>query len=262
MTSIEFEAVYLARHGQTQWNAVRRRQGRLDSPLTELGNAQARANAALLASEPVDAVFASPLGRARTTAGILAEALGLPVSVCDDLAEIDHGALSGLLPDEVEAAYPGFAAARDCDRYGYRFPGGESYQDADARAARALAQVAASGARRPLLVSHEMIGRMLLKHLGGLSTADALALTHPSDVVYRVAPGTGRPIEQLSAAVPSDVVGGRIRGNRQRSRRGDVRDRGRWIETGEGQISKRGDELLAAQETPYASPALERPSRS
>jgi len=68
-------------------------------------------------------------------------------------------------------------------KYDYRFPGGESYADADVRAGQALAEVARSGAHRPLLVSHEMIGRMLLKQLG---VEDALGLDQPSEVVYRV----------------------------------------------------------------------------
>ncbi|MEV5964962.1 histidine phosphatase family protein [Kribbella sp. NPDC051952] len=175
-----FDVIYLARHGQTEWNVEGRRQGRLDSPLTALGLLQARRNADLLLDERVDSVFTSPLGRARRTAEILGEALGLPVQVLDDLAEISHGAWSGLTSAEIDARWPGQRAARVRDKYGFRFPEGESYADADARAGRALAQV---GGGRPLVVSHEMIGRMLLKQLG---VVDALQLGQPSDVVYRV----------------------------------------------------------------------------
>jgi probable phosphoglycerate mutase len=55
--------VYLARHGQTEWNAAGRRQGRLDSPLTALGLQQAAQNAELLSAQGIDAIFASPVGR-------------------------------------------------------------------------------------------------------------------------------------------------------------------------------------------------------
>ena len=103
-----------------------------------------------------------------------------------ELSEVDHGEFAGLTRAEIKSAYPGQLDARDRDKYGYRFPGGESYADADLRARRALALVADSGARRPLLVSHEMIGRMLLKNLAGLSGEDALRLNQPWDVVYRV----------------------------------------------------------------------------
>jgi broad specificity phosphatase PhoE len=186
-----FECAYLARHGQTVWNLEGRSQGRLDSPLTPEGILQVRRNAAAVRCEPVDALFSSPMGRARTSAAAFASVLGLPVRVLDELAEVDHGELSGLTSVEKTAAWPGLAQAREQDKYFFRFPGGESYADADARAARALARIADSGARFPLLVSHEMIGRMLLKNLAGLDSAQALRLTHPSDVVYRVRPELG-----------------------------------------------------------------------
>jgi probable phosphoglycerate mutase len=174
---------YLARHGQTEWNVTGRRQGRLDSPLTTLGLEQARRNALLLTDEGIDAVYTSPLGRARRTASIIASELGLTVQVVDDLAEIDHGLWSGLGSAEIDARWPGQRAARERDKYTFRFPEGESYADADVRAGRVLDAIARSGVRRPLLVSHEMIGRMLLRQLG---VPDALGTRQPSDVVYRV----------------------------------------------------------------------------
>ncbi|MET9274012.1 histidine phosphatase family protein [Kribbella sp. NPDC003557] len=175
---------YLARHGQTEWNVTGRRQGRLDSPLTPLGVEQARRNALLLTGEGIDAVFTSPLGRARTTASILAAQLGLDVRVVDDLAEIDHGSWSGLGPAEIDTRWPGQREVRERQKYTYRFPGGESYADGEVRAARVLEEIGRSGVRRPLLVSHEMIGRMLLRRLG---VPDALGSRQPSEVVYRVA---------------------------------------------------------------------------
>lgn len=175
---------YLARHGQTEWNVTGRRQGRLDSPLTPLGVEQARRNALLLTGEGIDAVFTSPLGRARTTASILAAQLGLDVRVVDDLAEIDHGSWSGLGSAEIDPRWPGQREVRERQKYTYRFPGGESYADGEVRAARVLEEIGRSGVRRPLLVSHEMIGRMLLRRLG---VPDALGSRQPSDVVYRVA---------------------------------------------------------------------------
>lgn len=205
-----FECVYLARHGQTTWNLEGRSQGRLDSPLTPEGVRQVRRNAAAVRCEPVDALFASPMGRARTSAAAFASVLGLPVRVLDELSEVDHGELSGLTNAEKTAAWPELAEARQRDKYFFRFPGGESYADADARAGRALARIADSGARAPLLVSHEMIGRMLLKNLAGLDSAQALRLKHPSDTVYKVRPALGT-VEVLppgaDAAVPQTVQG-------------------------------------------------------
>jgi probable phosphoglycerate mutase len=95
----------------------------------------------------------------------------------------------------VVEAWPGQQSVRQRDKYGYRFPGGESYADADVRAGRALAEVARSGARHPLLVSHEMIGRMLLKQLG---VAEALDSRQPSEVIYRVSSDGG--VSRLTSA--------------------------------------------------------------
>jgi broad specificity phosphatase PhoE len=127
-----------------------------------------------------------------------AAALGMAVQVLDELSEVDHGELSGLTRAEIAAAWPGQAEARARDKYLYRFPGGESYADAETRAGRALDRIARSGVRAPLLVSHEMIGRMLLKNLAGLDRVEALRLSHPSDVVYKVHPAPGT-IEVLAS---------------------------------------------------------------
>jgi broad specificity phosphatase PhoE len=135
---------------------------------------------------PIDGVFASPLGRAVATAELYATALGLPVVVVDDLVEIHHGAMAGLRAEEVETAFPGAMARRAEDKYRWRFPDGESYADGDVRATAALAVIAASGAARPLIVSHEMMGRLLLRNLLGTSVEEALSSGHPHGVLYRV----------------------------------------------------------------------------
>jgi broad specificity phosphatase PhoE len=188
--------VFLARHGQTQWNLQRRRQGRLDSPLTDAGVEQAHRHAAVLRGRGIDGIFASPLGRAVATARIISDVLEVKVDVIDELAELDHGGFSGLVDEQIDARYPGERQRRAADKYRWRFPGGESYADADVRAARALDQVGRSPSTRPLIVSHEMIGRMVQRHLLGLDPHAALTRSHPHDLVYRIDPGAGecRPV--------------------------------------------------------------------
>jgi broad specificity phosphatase PhoE len=188
---VSCEQVLLARHGQTEWNLLGRRQGQQDSPLTDRGVEQARRNATALRGHAVDMVFTSPLGRAVATAEILARALGTTIVVVDELAEVHHGRLAGLTDDEITRRYPDEWSRRAHDKYRWRFPGGESYADADRRAAAALALIDRHPANRPLIVSHEMIGRMLLRHLLDLDPLDALNRGHPHDVVYEVNPRTG-----------------------------------------------------------------------
>ncbi len=110
--------------------------------------------------------------------------------VIDDLTEVHHGQFAGLSDVEIDTRYPGMWNRRAEDKYRWRFPDGESYADADQRAAQALAQIAAHPARRPLLVSHEMIGRMLQRHLLRLDPDQALARQHPKDVIYAINPHT------------------------------------------------------------------------
>ncbi len=135
---------------------------------------------------PIDAVFSSPLGRARTTADVYAHTLGLAVVTVDELAEIHHGSMAGLTDGETEVAFPGEMPRRAADKYRWRFPDGESYAEGDVRAAAALRRVGATGAVRPLLVSHAMIGRMLLRNLLDLVPDEALAYEQPHGTVYRV----------------------------------------------------------------------------
>jgi broad specificity phosphatase PhoE len=90
----------LVRHGETDWNAEGRLQGHTDRPLSDYGREQARRLADDLADEEFDAIYASDLARARETAEIVAERLGLPVTLEPDLREKNWGTWEGLTPPE------------------------------------------------------------------------------------------------------------------------------------------------------------------
>ena len=97
----------VVRHGQSEWNAAGRWQGRADPPLTMEGQRQAAAAARVLGS--FDAVVASPLLRAAETATIIAEQLGIgPVLVEPDLMERDAGEWEGLTRGQIEMDWPGY----------------------------------------------------------------------------------------------------------------------------------------------------------
>lgn len=183
-----FDCVVIVRHGETEWNRTGRRQGQLDSPLTEEGTRHAETIASSLVLDTIDSIFSSPLGRAYRTALIIGAQVDRSVRVVEDLAEVHHGAFAGLSNDEIEAAHPGELGRREREKYTWTFPEGESYADADARASRALQQVAQAGATTPLLVTHEMIGRMLLRALLELTPAEALAWSLPHGSVIKVLP--------------------------------------------------------------------------
>ncbi|MBQ7907091.1 MAG: histidine phosphatase family protein [Clostridia bacterium] len=93
--------IFFIRHGQTEWNVLRKMQGRDDIPLNELGLSQATEaaegikNACLKTGFTFNRVVTSPLLRARKTGELIAEAVGCPC-VCDErITERDFGVLSG-----------------------------------------------------------------------------------------------------------------------------------------------------------------------
>ena len=90
----------LVRHGETDWNAAGRLQGHTDRPLNEYGRRQAKELADRLAAEQVDAIYASDLSRAKETAEIVGERLGLAVVTDPDLREKHWGTWEGLTGDE------------------------------------------------------------------------------------------------------------------------------------------------------------------
>lgn len=145
--------VYLARHGQSDWNAAFRWQGHADRPLTDLGRRQAAALAERLNGIPLDAVYSSDLLRARATAEAVAGPRGLPVHALPELREVDVGSWSGLTRAEAEERFPeAFARWRDG---GHGWEDGEAY---DAMAERVVAAVLRLAEEHPdgslLLVSH------------------------------------------------------------------------------------------------------------
>lgn len=183
--------IFLVRHGETEWNRVRRYQGWGDSPLTARGVAQAAAIGRTLAALPEAvgaAVVASPLGRARRTAELIAERLpDAPPLACDGrLKEISVGAWDGLLRDEIEAARPDIFAGDGRYEWYFVTPDGETY---DAFSGRIAAWLADAGDRTLIVVAHGIVTRVLRGLYAGLSRADALRLPVPQDVIWRLADG-------------------------------------------------------------------------
>jgi broad specificity phosphatase PhoE len=171
--------IFLIRHGRTLWNVERRRQGREDIPLDEEGRVQADSLCAALAHERIDAIYASPLVRARDTAEPTARAHDLSVQIDEDLLELDFGAFSGSLRSEVKVKL----------RKDYLYtplPDGESLFDAWRRADRFAARIgpALHDGQTLLIAGHQRLNRLLLGVLEG-RTLEAAARCN----TYRPAPG-------------------------------------------------------------------------
>ena len=203
--------VLLLRHGQSEWNAVRRWQGTADSPLTRLGREQAIETAWALAGVDVsfDVLVASDLRRASDTAAIIGDALALGAPVIDArLREAHAGEWEGLTPDEIEAGWPGWIAEHR------RPPGFEPYHEVVDRAVDALHDAArAALAAQPdgepsaLVVAHSGVIRSVVRHLG----RDDDRVPNLGGVWLRVEPGVERsvipePSHDGRAAVAADGI--------------------------------------------------------
>ena len=96
-------ALYFARHGQTNWNRVRRWQSRTDIPLNQTGRRQARALSQLIRSRDIafKRVVCSPLSRARETAEILMDGFDSVLEIDSRLVELDLGEFEGRLESEL-----------------------------------------------------------------------------------------------------------------------------------------------------------------
>lgn len=89
--------LYLIRHGETDWNTVKRLQGATDIPLNENGEALARATSEGMKDIKIDLIFSSPLKRAYRTAEIVRGKREIPIVVEERVREICFGDYEGLV---------------------------------------------------------------------------------------------------------------------------------------------------------------------
>jgi probable phosphoglycerate mutase len=156
--------LYLARHGETEWNAIGRLQGATDVPLDGSGRAQAQVLGESLRGEGIVSVTTSDLSRARQTGEIAGAALGLgaPPVVDAELRERSFGIFEGLTRDQLEANHAEAWSAWRAT--GLVPPGGEPQADIVARMKRAITRCFERGGPM-LIVSHGAAMRLLLNEL-------------------------------------------------------------------------------------------------
>lgn len=161
----------VARHGATQHNLDGRFTGQFDAPLSELGERQADALAARLASRRFDAFISSDLLRARQTAERIAARNGQEVAFDPDLREISMGSWEGRRVSEVKREFGALLAQIEADTIGdICYPQGESAAQLSARVLGALGRCQARYPQGYVLwVAHGGVISALLLHALGLS---------------------------------------------------------------------------------------------
>jgi probable phosphoglycerate mutase len=144
----------LVRHGETTWSKNGQHTGRTDIPLTEVGEAQARAAGPVLAQRRVALALTSPLARAAMTASLAGFGAA---EVEPDLVEWDYGDYEGRTSAEIQRDVPGWSIWTGI------CPNGETADEVGARADRVLARVLASvgPGQTAVLFGHGHILRVL-----------------------------------------------------------------------------------------------------
>ena len=162
--------VLLVRHGETVWNQENRWQGQADTPLSETGYDQARQLARRLQNEerPIRAIYTSDLSRARDTADILGQVLGVTPLETAAWREMDIGTWSGLTTSEVATRHAEEWARL---RQGEDLPrgGGETFAQFQGRLLQSSQQfIRDHRGEQIIVVTHGGAVRAFLLHCRGL----------------------------------------------------------------------------------------------
>ncbi len=198
--------IYLLRHGETHWNRAGRLQGQLDSPLTLRGLDQARAMGRTLApllAERTFTFWASPIGRCRQSAAIIAETIGFAedgIRLDDRLKEITLGDWDGARSwAALDTDHPEEAAKRRANPWHYQYPNGESSQLVEDRVVPFFLELEATPGIH-VVVAHGVVNKILRGFIQGLDHAATFALDRPQDGFYRI---ENRRVELITTDAPN-----------------------------------------------------------
>jgi broad specificity phosphatase PhoE len=180
--------IYLARHGQTDWNLEGRTQGQTDTPLNATGRRQAGELKSQLAGIPLDAVYSSTLSRSRETAEIVHG--DTPLTSLPGLRERNFGKFQGRLESDPQTG-PEFQTRRTAPDDS--LDGGESLNRFFDRVRAAIDDIRK---QRPsgtiLIVGHLETNRMILRSLLGLTADQAMSIMQDNNELYMIEIEPGR----------------------------------------------------------------------
>ena len=166
--------LFMVRHGATDNNLADPPllQGRADVPLSVAGRQQAERTAALMASQKIDRVYASPLLRAQQTASAIALPHHLDVEVVEAIQEIDVGQWEGRSWKEIAVSEPERYRQFMANPAEHGYAGGENVTELDQRVQPAMeALLAANLGKQVVVVGHNLVNRTFLARLIGLPLA-------------------------------------------------------------------------------------------
>ncbi|MGI9272601.1 MAG: histidine phosphatase family protein [Woeseiaceae bacterium] len=164
MTLPEREFIFL-RHGETQYNRDGRLQGQRDVPLNELGRAQARSAADMLANRQITRVVASPATRVQQTIKPFLQTHDLPLHIEDDLMEYFVGSFEGRLATDIRREH---GLTEEASLWSVLPDDAEHWPDFLSRAVSAVERWTRQYAGETILIaSHGLVFRVLVETLTG-----------------------------------------------------------------------------------------------
>lgn len=165
--------LYVARHGETDWNLQGKTQGIKDSQLTEFGLQQAELLANRLIDENIDIIYSSSLYRAESTATIISNILNVPYFCNEDLNEINFGSWEGLTNEEISKLYPNELKQWRNEPHRAIIPEGEKLIIAQKRIVRLIESLLKDSTNaKVLLISHSTVIKLLLLHILGIELSN------------------------------------------------------------------------------------------
>lgn len=175
-------SIYLSRHGESELNLLGRIGG--DTDLSSQGQKYARALSEFIRGQAIKdlKVWTSHMKRTIQTA----EALGVPYEQWKALNEIDAGVCEEMTYEEIQANHPEEFAMRDQDKYRYRYPKGESYEDLVHRLEPVIMELERQ--ENVLVICHQAVMRCLLAYFLDNSADDLPYLKCPLHTVLKLTP--------------------------------------------------------------------------
>lgn len=165
--------IYIVRHGETEWNVQKRKQGHQDSPLTELGKQQAQWLGEALKNEKIDYIYSSSSNRAYHTAEYIRGNRNINIVKCNDLREINLGEWEGLTHEEAKAnnaeQHENFWNRPDQ----FKVNNSETFMDVEKRALSVLNAILTEYKGKSILVvTHTVVVKLLMAYFEGRAMND------------------------------------------------------------------------------------------
>ncbi|KAL1961926.1 hypothetical protein VTN77DRAFT_755 [Rasamsonia byssochlamydoides] len=202
---IKPRSIWLSRHGESEYNLLGKIGG--DSDISSRGEAYARALPGLLRQSGIPpgaklTVWTSTLKRTIQTARHLVSEMGYDKLEWKALDELDSGVCDGLTYEEIAERYPEDFAARDEDKYNYRYRGGESYRDVVIRLEPIIMELERS--ENVIIVTHQAVLRCIYAYFHNVSQEQSPWMEVPLHTLIKLTPRAyGTEEQRFKANIPA-----------------------------------------------------------